>query len=900
MKLAISEEKINIEAAALEICRNEIMFDLEAELKFSIEPIECYKLQTMLEDYLLDRNYMSIREKIVSNMTSAEQTQIPDYKVEMYLRNFIIEPLLEDNYQRLLATLRLVINEQFIPQFPITTTVLEDSIVQTFNLRRNDLLPVQAMYSTIETFLPVLNIATNFDSLCSAISREVNYFEHLVHSVPQQIDILSRLTQESIMIVKTLEFNCWILLDLCCKVLNTVINNYRLDILLTVDEIAKLRLDFKDYSRQRIVQDKRYLNKLSPNSLNNSINGYCKEAWSRIRKKITNDLAVREKNKVNLPFSERAMFKHSFFKHFKDDAEIIMTQKIGIVPREDVFLYNNYQKVSQNIDTMIDDCFHQMVISMKDTSEALKVQIQDMLTNIYQPSTILRYKWFQLTPKFNLNEVLSLVNRKTIVLCALVATPKTYFVDEYRSHLDHIAHIAADLEVLNEPEIKDMFKIVDNFESRKKNKAFLNAQVKKNEQTFKSNHSLKLPEITYLILGLYFLVTDAGKDIEEMRRAFENNDIIRLSHPCYTKRRLLFQIIRSLKNGQFFLLNYSLVHMIELFLDRQRMTHNRYMSEKVWKKNISDIYVTEYNDVIKRYKEMKTAKLVALVEQVDNGLNDPQRAKRDLLFKSNFISDTKFNDQDLVINSDKTPMLCVNKSRTIETITESTMRGPHNLSRNLSRNSSRLSTDSGIGSPLLNCSIMSGMSEKEIEEDQDLKFHGKLQYLQENIRTYEFIPLQKEKNARSRYPIMVLSGFMSENSNKLDDWKQMLELFPYTEIVTINWESLTPAQIASNFFHSFRKVSVGSISSLIAGQLHTILSKKEATIIEEADTNQQIDPNANPFERGLQEQELEDSGVPRENTEEATTGGIFGLLKMAKFKDIFNTKNLTLVSSILT
>ena len=43
--------------------------------------------------------------------------------------------------------------------------------------------------------------------------------------------------------------------------------------------------------------------------------------------------------------------------------------------------------------------------------------------------------------------------------------------------------------------------------------------------------------------------------------------------------------------------------------------------------------------------------------------------------------------------------------------------------------------------------------------EDELKFHGKLQYLQENIKKLEFINLNADATSRSRCPVICLSGF---------------------------------------------------------------------------------------------------------------------------------------------
>lgn len=895
MRLSISEEKINTEAAALEICRNQIIIDLEKSLRIREKPKNLHVLQTELQKDLLKDRYPTIRAMIVSNMDAAEQSQIPDYKVEMYIRNFIIDPLMDDNYQRLLNTLKKVITEQFIDKFPITTMVLDTTVIDRLNLNNQGKRPLDTLYTTVNSFLPVLDLTDNFASLVRAMERDLNFFIDMANSSATNQDFMRRVTSDSNHLVRILEYNCWVLLDLSCRILDTTAANYRLDLLLTRDDLAKLQSDFKDFCRERIIKDNRYLGKMSPKSLYATINGYCKDAWRRIKSKISNDLAFREKNKVIMPYTERSLFKNSFYKHFRDDVEMTLASKLKVVPREDVFLYSNYMNVSQNIDSMIDHCFNQMVIGMKEATDKPERQVQDMMEQMYNPETWFKFKYFQINSKFNVDEILSVTNRKWIVIGALVSTPKTLFADEYSEHLNHIARIGTYLEVMHDTEVKQLFSILATLQSRKANKDYIEMQKKRCEQVFSGNQSLRLPEIIYLIVGLYFLVTDSYKDIDEMKRAFEDVDLIRFAPPSYKKRRLLFQIIRFLKNGHFYLLNYSIVHIIEMNLARQRLAHNRYIQKMILKKDIRDTYIMDYNELIKVYKEMPISDFAKLIQGSHHGFQDPHLARREALFRSNFIADTKFVEQNIVMSKDNVPMLTVDKCMTLERV--SSHSSGHNDSGVIQSQVYQpewMDTDENV--IVYKTSQMSQFLMKSNKGNEEtLKFHGKLQYLQENIRTYEFISLQREKSGHSRYPIMVLSGFMSENSDKFDDWRQMVDLYPYTEIITINWEALTPTRIFSDYMTSLRKVSVGSIASMLAGQLHNIISSKdEPENLNQTESQERMETN--PFERANNQEDDSNAGVLKEKAEEPDSNpGIFGLFKKAKMKDIFNVDNLTLV-----
>jgi hypothetical protein len=132
MSISISEERINTEAAALEIVRGEILLDLSRMLNLRDNPWNMTALLNKLEDSTLRNNYQQLRARIVSNMDQTKQ--IPDYRVELYIRNYIIDPLLEDNYQLIMDALRTNLKEKFLPLFPINSVVFDEVSVNTFKL----------------------------------------------------------------------------------------------------------------------------------------------------------------------------------------------------------------------------------------------------------------------------------------------------------------------------------------------------------------------------------------------------------------------------------------------------------------------------------------------------------------------------------------------------------------------------------------------------------------------------------------------------------------------------------------------------------------------------------------------------------------------------------------------
>ena len=90
--------------------------ELQRSLGLKSSAINMTVLQDKLQEATLRSNFQSLKSRIVANMDQSKQ--IPDYKIELYIRNYIIDPLLEDNYQILMGALKTNLRNKFIPLFP--------------------------------------------------------------------------------------------------------------------------------------------------------------------------------------------------------------------------------------------------------------------------------------------------------------------------------------------------------------------------------------------------------------------------------------------------------------------------------------------------------------------------------------------------------------------------------------------------------------------------------------------------------------------------------------------------------------------------------------------------------------------------------------------------------------
>ena len=744
MSLSISEEKINAQAAALELCRNQIIIEIQEMLNLRAAPWNTVQLSSKVEEYITITHFDELKDRIMKIM-SPEQ-EIKDYKIQLYLKNFIMEPLIDENYHTLLDILKHKVKEEIIRKFPITTVVLEENAVTDYDLKLNE-PPREFVEKPLYTMLPHLNLTTNFDKMANMIIAQVKYLDDKIAKNKNKQDILTDKLKKSNYVIKVLENNCGFLLDVALKILDGIIQSYQLHEAKDKEEIQKLREDYVNYVRKKIIIDYRKLEGTSPKALTKLVEYYSKRAWLETKKSIMTDLQTMFKNDVYLTSSAKVHFRKHYLQRFRETLDLRLKEKLDFVPRADIFIVHCMQQVESNIDRMLDMYFEQMMYSLSTVCERLRHQVNFWLTIMIRPGTKCGFKHFPEVPNFSA-AILTEELRALIVCAAFVSTPKTYQRTELMAHQNHIFSIAQLFKVDKHPSVVELMTITTTIESRREHKQRIEEEKARIENAISAILGpAHLVTVAYLIFGLFFVLTDGERDLLEIRRAVANNDIINLQPVNFRRRKLVIQVARFLKNGNLHVLNYQIVLLIETLIERMRLTHNKMIATKVLKKDMNTIYHLDYNN---SFSEFHTLALPELAQLIKSGNNQPKTAEQILTTESDedfqdiFTADVAFEEPDQDFTA-ATPYLPVSIARSIL----------HFVEEQRVRNN-QFSPD--IGTPSKR--FFRKNTSKRLEEQ---KLMGKLQYLKDNLKKMEFIDLHKDQTTRSRCPIICINGFMCED-----------------------------------------------------------------------------------------------------------------------------------------
>ena len=196
----------------------------------------------------------------------------------------------------------------------------------------------------------------------------------------------------------------------------------------------------------------------------------------------------------------------------------------------------------------------------------------------------------------------------------------------------------------------------------------------------------------------------------------------------------------------------------------------------------------DYNATCKRFHELDPSTIVEISRRINEKRAETEMYENPDLFHSNFMTELQFDSSEIMSLGSRTSsnltFIGVDQEESFEASMVSGFEselcmsgfGGHSLNR-------RTTYDSP--------DVLGNFQKKKLDPtEEELKFKGKLVYLREQIKPPKFVTVNREhKSMRSRCPIICASGFLSQNKAMDEEWQAMTKEFPFTEIVSLQWDS---------------------------------------------------------------------------------------------------------------
>lgn len=808
MSLTISDEKVNVQAVALEIARNEIILDMEKSLGLTQTPVSLGLLKKRVEEHVIETKFEDYKKVVIDHLSAEpeESAKVPDYRVELYLRTFVVESFLDNRYMAMLELLKEKMQNDLFLKFPIETIVLEESVPQLLGIT----FPEDAssfVRKPIKNFLGHLNLSGNFDTLVTMIVGQVRFLECILSEDPKASSKAKDLVMDNKITAKILEKNCCFIKDIAFEFYKAILANYHVSKLKDEEELQRLETDFAGFVKSKLTNDIRMLGKLSPKDVADAVAIESRKAWKLTKAMVTADIEARVLSSESLTRYERDRLAKLLKSTFSETLEKNFITIFGFFPRKDLFLQESNDCVAASVDRLLDLHFARVSSTTKELAEGLKFELSYLLSLMLKADTSFRFKYFPVLPQYNPDQLLPAALRKWFVVAAASGAPLAFDPTDAQRLSVSLHAMASALEVSQDAQVRQA---IDSYEANSNRSQSLEASTKAYEEARKEILTLVQNtgprDVAYILMGLYFITTDGERDLLELRRAVAKSDVATFRPPDYGRRLLVLRVASLIKDGRSPLLNYQVVLLVEGLLEKLRSTHNRFVSTKVLRKPLVGMYNLDYDEAVDSVKKLSVRELAKLVKG--------EEETSEISVK--FISDTTFRPGSST-KTEEVMMIAVDSDLTVQNLAETPL-----LQRLGGHSPSRDRPNSEV-------------------EGLDQKLLGKLQHIKENVRKFQVVSLHADTNLRSRFPILCISGFISEDTDSATDWASLLELFPFTEVLTINWESFTAKNLASGLWDSLQHVSFRSLTDLMVDSLGQAIQEKE--------TNENLKEKAHKFDR---------------------------------------------------
>ena len=896
MSVQVSEEKINVQAAALEVIRNKILFEIGAGTNFRDRtPPPLGQLKSILEHYLYVQRFQEVKAEVMNNVSTNEP--LTDEKVKTYLFNFIIEPTLENAYQAILDFLKKRVVLGLIPQFPLTTILLEDSVKAATAPYLPYRLPDKIM-QTFSQFELELNLDT-IPNVSAAIDAEVLMAERAAIDLEIKTKQLAESPGFSFV---TFDINGMFLLNICCRVLEAIIRTYNLQLMKTEDDMVQLRKDFEEFCREAITHDTRLIGKISPMKITTEITTASKEIWTRVRNLELEEFAKAQNEGIIPTYSSRNQVKDMCFNQYKDHLNQSILVTLGSLPKSTLFVYYSYKKVREAIEYLIDEWFQKQVSTINQYGIVIGNQLNMYVLSLFSPQASYAFRYFILDPSINTQQLLSYPNRSVLIQLLLLADPRAANDELYNNHLTYVKRIADVLEVGQDPQCLQLVGMISSKAARRTNSGNLDAWRNHICSHFDSQTALDLPHMVYLIFGLYNLFLETQTDLLRAIDASKRNLPMPFKRVNFRKRFLLFQVLRSIKNGRFPILNYQIVLYAESVLESHRYGYNQRLQSTG---ALGNQYNLDFQETVDNFKKQSVEEIVQKIEE--NKPDEETGPRRPVdNFINKFVADTAFKNGfmgGLAVSSDMT----INKMSQISSgkqMNPFASLGGSTPGGGYFQNNQNAFEAGFPPTPQLQNNMSIDTRQYVDPAEARMKLSEKIRYLKENVKTFEFDHLNAKNIIRSRSPILCVSGFLSEKDDPFKEWSQFMELYPFTEILSLNWESFGLIKSAGAMLSAMRGVSFRSLTSMFFSSLHDVLPGNQqantqgiygSNFIENRIDRQKldIDPdqvgvNGNPFE-GDQFQDYKNAAPGLGNDTE--NKGFLSLFKKNNLTDLFKKES---------
>jgi hypothetical protein len=572
---------------------------------------------------------------------------------------------------------------------------------------------------------------------------------------------------------RVFETNAELLTKICETVLEAVIQNYSFGGIKLPEELSKLRTDYSRYVRGRISVDRRKINNWSPRLISEQFEKAGEEFWKYLWPQLKKKLEGLEKEYPPVAFKVRGYLRSNSEDIISSEIDKIVNSKLKYELQSQIWRFLPKEDVLVKLELKIKEFEKNIAQNVQMFGEEMLAVCKQTVSHYFNGRTTVVYKTFPdfvCASRFLTPEV-----RKFICLVALNSEPEAFTQEGYEEYYTTVVGLLEDLGMRADPEVYDAFERIKSQKSRRSAKDEILAARERYKQG--ATHVFEKFDaftMAWLITGLYMMVVEDRKCLEHATNLYRKGKAFQLGKFSFRKRDLLFNIIRYLRNEDYPILNFQIALMAETALETFRYEHNKQIAPPV--PDFPPLYVADYKQGSDAFRRLPTSEMVKIAEQTED--QSTLKTYIQQLMKT-FQSKPKKREQ-----------------KEAETQNE----GKNRSSQDNDRKS---------------------ISDKIRDApDEDDSMENKLDYLKDCVKIFGFTELSKIKEIRSRVLTINISGFLSQTDNASKEWRQMIQGFPFTEQVQVDWESYSIQRTFGESMRTLVKVKRRDLINMFNNYIH--------------------------------------------------------------------------------
>lgn len=690
--------------------------------------------------------------------------EVSESEAYEFLSQAVASHIQQQNMLYLFSILKNKIVVQFIRTFDFTTLVFLEEGPSLFS-DKLQAHPIKSICRVIESNSNSLNIDDEgIETLMNIISNFIDGRNSEILANPECKSIKEAFLRDKSSAYKILDTNFRAFLEITSAILSAYVRCFQLGMLRDVEYFLEKKQQFIKYIKSSVINNcKTVLQGVSYKKISTQCLKLSKSILEGIQHQIKQQKQYKD---MSLIGRRRHEVRDHYLEEYNSQIQKEILLKFNYVLQKDLFLEDSTNFAKKEFERLISNLILEEMKNYPKTDPSI-IGFANHLIQIVLSGDIV----FEFFPNdrlyVNPNEILSHSIRVRIVKLFLLTTPSHISLmttgklreEFWCQHQTFLREVINSLQLREDQEVKSMLHNLNNINE------FLNIEITRQavldqvEEELLKDQSINQFGVPYILFGLMNMITRLTTNLQNTKKCDTGIQSLDFEVINYPYREYLLRISRRIKNGVHGILNCNTVLLIERAWASLKDTQNKSADRP---DNLFLQYHDDYDVALQTFKTIDLRDIGDILLARNSRIGERS-------FSEKFIKDVEFFPKKTLVDE------------------RNSVKKTHNMYKKRD-------------------------SQEPSEPIPDLheKYISKLRFLSKRVERMEFEVLN-EPEVKSKVLMLCISGFLSEDEDKADDWRELVNFYPNNEVLSINWSASSVLKTAGNLAKGlFKMTGIGS------------------------------------------------------------------------------------------